>query len=135
MDVVSFSVTQFQYFILVLFRVAGMIMVAPFFGSLSIPKKIKVALALVIAVAVFPAVAKPDFALPSTLSGYLVAAVGESTIGIILGFAATMVFAGIQLAGHFIGQEMGLTLANVIDPNTFQQVTVISGLNNHGYQP
>ncbi|MHC4660959.1 MAG: flagellar biosynthetic protein FliR [Planctomycetota bacterium] len=126
MDIVSFSVTQFQYFTLVFFRVAGMMTIAPFFGSMSTPKRVKVALALVIALAIFPIVPRPNVALPGALSGFLTAAVAECTVGIVLGFAATLIFAGIQLAGHFVGQEMGLTLANVVDPTTFEQITVVT---------
>ncbi|TET32150.1 MAG: flagellar biosynthetic protein FliR [Planctomycetota bacterium] len=126
MDFVTFTVTQFQFFILVLFRIAGMMTIAPFFGSMNIPRPVKIGLALLISLAIFPIVPKPDVALPGALSGYLLAAVAECSIGIVLGFAATLVFAGIQLAGHFIGQEMGLTLANVVDPTSFEQVTVVT---------
>jgi len=126
MDVVSFSVTQFQYFILVLFRVGGMMTIAPFFGSLAIPRNVKVMLALVVSVAIFPVVRRPDVALPGSLSGYLAAAIAECAVGLVLGFAGTLVFAAIQLAGHFVGQEMGLTLANVVDPTTFEEITVVT---------
>jgi len=125
-DFVNFTVTQFQFFILVLFRVAGMMTIAPFFGSMNIPRPVKIALALMISIVIFPIVQRPDIALPGTLSGYLIAGVAECSIGIVLGFAATLTFAGIQLAGHFVGQEMGLTLANVVDPTSFAQVTVVT---------
>lgn len=45
----------------------------------------------------------------------------EAMIGIMLGFIAYVIMAAIQIAGGFIDFQMGLAIANVIDPQTGTQ--------------
>jgi flagellar biosynthetic protein FliR len=47
-------------------------------------------------------------------------------IGITIGFAARLVFAGIQISGEILGFQMGFSFASVVDPLTNIQVPVIS---------
>jgi len=51
---------------------------------------------------------------------------GEVLIGVLLGFASRLVFAGIQLAGQLIGFQMGFSIVNIIDPVTSTQVSIIA---------
>ena len=51
---------------------------------------------------------------------------GEVLIGVTIGFAARILFAGIQFAGNMIGLQMGLAIANVIDPISSAQVSIMA---------
>ena len=42
--------------------------------------------------------------------------------------AARLILAGIQMAGDMIGFQMGLSIANIIDPMTSEQVSIITEL-------
>ena len=101
-------------FVLVFFRLAGMMVFAPLFGSAKIPKRVKVLLVLVLALGVTPAVQ------PATLPGttWLLAAAiaGEMAFGLAMGMALSLVFVAAQWAGELIGQQMGLNLSEVFDP-------------------
>jgi flagellar biosynthetic protein FliR len=66
--------------------------------------------------------------LSTDLGVFLVAVAMEVTVGILIGLIASMIFMAVQLAGQLIDQELGLSLANVIDPITNQQVSVIGQL-------
>ncbi len=55
---------------------------------------------------------------------------GEILLGLAIGISAKLIFAGIQLAGQLAGFQMGLALANVIDPATSQQVPLLAQLYN-----
>jgi flagellar biosynthetic protein FliR len=51
---------------------------------------------------------------------------GEVMIGITLGLAGRLVFAGVQLAGQLAGFIMGFAIVNVFDPITSTQVSIIA---------
>jgi flagellar biosynthetic protein FliR len=47
-------------------------------------------------------------------------------IGLTIGFVAQILFAGIQLGGEIIGQQMGLNFATIFDPQNAHQVSLIA---------
>ncbi len=47
-------------------------------------------------------------------------------IGFLLGLSIRLIFAGIQLAGEFIGFQMGFGMAHVIDPQSGTDTTLIA---------
>jgi len=49
---------------------------------------------------------------------------GEAFLGILLGFAAALPFAGIRMAGELVGVQMGFGIASVFDPRQEQQISV-----------
>ena len=49
-------------------------------------------------------------------------------LGVAIGLVAQMVFAGVQLAGELAGYQMGLAIANVIDPDSSAQIPMVSQL-------
>ncbi|MBA2721306.1 MAG: flagellar biosynthetic protein FliR, partial [Methylibium sp.] len=66
----------------------------------------------------------PVIALDSALA--LEAVVQQVLIGLSLGFAARIVFAGIEYAGELIGLQMGLNFASFFDPIAASQSTAVS---------
>jgi len=54
--------------------------------------------------------------LPTDLGLLGAAVVSELMIGLVFGFCLTALFAALELAGLMIGQQMGLSLAEVFDP-------------------
>jgi flagellar biosynthetic protein FliR len=54
--------------------------------------------------------------------------VGEVIIGVIIGLAGRLAFAGVQIAGQLIGFQMGFAVVNVFDPITSEQVSIIAQL-------
>jgi flagellar biosynthetic protein FliR len=102
-------------FVLVLLRVSGLMLAAPIFGSNAIPRRLKVALAMVVALAVFPLVG-PRVMSNVTLADTLIGAVGEMMIGLVIGLGMGIVFLGAELAGALIGQQAGLALGQVFNP-------------------
>jgi flagellar biosynthetic protein FliR len=109
-------------FLLALTRVSGMVFLAPVFGSPALPAKVKALLALLLAMIFFPMLRGP---VPSwDLGGLLLAAGGELAVGMAIGFAASLLFAGVHLAGQIVDQELGLQGANLLDPSSEETVTI-----------
>jgi len=72
-----------------------------------------------------PVVYNPAVGLPTTLVAMTIAVVRELSVGFVIGFAVSLIFVGLQLAGRLTGQVMGLGLANVINPFSESQVSII----------
>src|SRR5207249_127270 len=112
--------------LLVLARVAGLVLAAPVLGHLLVPVRVRMALAAILAAALVPAVGAAPFTPPADLwsLGGMVAA--ESALGVLLGLVAQFIFAGVQLGGQLAGIQMGFGIANLIDPQSHAQVTIIA---------
>ena len=111
-------------FALVVFRVLGLLVTAPLFGSGAIPAKLKVCFAFAVSATVFPLVA-PTVPAEITLHTALLGVFGEMIIGLIMGLTVSMVMVGVQMAGMLIGQQAGIALASAIDPTQNEQSTVV----------
>ena len=101
-------------FVLVFFRLAGMMLFAPLFGSTRIPRRVRALLVLILALGVTPAVEPAS--LPSSTWRLAMVIGGEMAFGLAMGMALSLVFVAAQWAGELIGQQMGLNLSEVFDP-------------------
>ncbi len=126
MDFVTFTLIQWKIFVLILIRIGGMISTAPFFGSPLFPASARIAFILVLTLILFPVLPVDAGRLPDTMGEYLLVVFLEAAIGIVFGLAATLVFAGVQLGGQMMDQQIGFALANVIDPITQTQQSILS---------
>jgi len=102
-------------FVLVFFRMAGMCLTAPLFGSARIPRRVRVLFAMAISLGMMPSIAVPA-ALPQSTWDLSAGIAGELLFGLAMGTALNFVFIAVQWAGEIIGQQMGLGLGQVFDP-------------------
>ncbi len=116
---------QIPVFVLVLFRIGGIITVGPLMGMPSIPSRVRLMLALVLSMAVFPMVDKIDW-VPNSWAAITLGVGGEMLIGITMGFVVTLTFTGIQLGAEIVSQQMGLSMARMVDPMSGVSTTVLS---------
>ncbi|MGA9643594.1 MAG: flagellar biosynthetic protein FliR [Terriglobales bacterium] len=107
-------------------RVSGLMMTAPFLGSVAVPPRIKAGLALLLTVFLAPLVPVPESALGAGDAVLLLG--GEFAIGFILGFTMQLIFDGVLLAGQTCGVQMGYSLASVLNPDSQADSTVLSTL-------
>jgi flagellar biosynthesis protein FliR len=115
-------------FLLVLFRLLGVVAFAPFFSSATIPGNVKIVLGLAITLCVWnvvPGIRGSAIHTVPTLPGLVVAIAGEMTVGLMIGIMLAAVFSGIQMGAHLVSQQMGLSLAAVYDPAFEDQSTII----------
>lgn len=115
----------FLVFTLVLFRMGGFVVFAPFLGSRNIPGAMKAVLSVALALLLFPAARGAGVVPPRDLGGFVACAAAETAVGVLFGFVSSLLFVGVQLGGHIIGQKMGFAMANVVDPFTEAEVTLI----------
>jgi flagellar biosynthetic protein FliR len=126
------SLPQLVTFTLVLARVCGLFVLAPLFGARIAPVRARAGLAFFLAVAMLP-LSPPDAGAAAAAGGglaFAAAAALETGIGTAIGLVAQLVFGAIQLAGQLIGIQIGIGLANLIDPQTQEHITSLAQWQN-----
>lgn len=106
-------------------RILALIAVAPVLGNRVVPARVKIGLAILIAVVASPVLPAPPKVSIDSYAGFALIA-RELLIGISLGFAVRVVFAAIEMAGEIVGLQMGLSFAGYIDPVSGGTGNVIS---------
>jgi flagellar biosynthetic protein FliR len=113
-------------FALAAIRLTGVFLVAPIFGHTLLPVRVRAALAVAVA---WACAANWGAELPPLETAPLVwAAVREALIGLTLGFATSLVFAGFSLLGEFASIQGGLGAATVLDPSSGASSVVLTAL-------
>lgn len=125
-DVFGLSQAQFETLLLVFVRTSTMLFVFPIFSARQIPLMVRIGLAGVISFLLFRAL--PTTPAATDIGGLVAAIFSQVVIGLIVGFVAYLVFMGVQFAGEILDIQIGFAVANVISPQTQQQVTVIGEL-------
>jgi flagellar biosynthetic protein FliR len=105
-------------------RLSGLMLFAPYFGSVAIPPRVKAILVLALTLLLFPTVGQNIGTHPITEWPLLVFM--EFLIGIGMGIATNVVFEAVQMAGQVLGVQMGYSLVNILDPQTQVDTTVVA---------
>lgn len=126
----AYWLDQFHIFLLVLLRVSALLVVAPIFGHRLYLARAKVGMAFMISLVIFPTVADGGLDIPEGFLPYAFVLVREILMGIVLGFSVLLLFIGIQFAGQLAGLQMGFGIVNVIDPQSYEQISIIGQFLN-----
>ncbi len=120
--------------VLVLFRLTGLFVLAPVLGSVAIPARIRILWAVALSLCVYPVLlGRPGAAaLVTPLVGHEfslwtlpVAVAMELLIGLLIGYGANLAMMALQVAGHVADQQVGLGLASIFNPELNDQTGVI----------
>ena len=98
-------------------RVLALLASLPVFSQRSVPMRVKVALALLIALAAQASLPEMP-GTPLDSAGAVLLVLQQVLIGTALGFAVRSVFSAVELAGEVIGLQSGLNFAGFFDPTT-----------------
>jgi flagellar biosynthetic protein FliR len=112
----DFAIQQVWQFVVVLVRTAAILSALPLLGGRSVPSRIKIGMAVIIAILLSPVV---TFVLPPNWlePGNLVIALGaELLVGLVLGMAMCLIMTAVELAGSVMGFQVGFAMAGVLDP-------------------
>ncbi len=130
---IDFTTLQLEHWIGLVFwpfiRILALLSAAPVFSATQVPIQVRVGLALLISVAIAPAL--PPMPAVHFLSGEgFILLIQQILIGTALGFAVTVIFSVIQFAGSVISLQMGLGFSSFFDPTTGVQVPTLSNFLN-----
>ena len=111
-------------------RVLAVFTVAPVFSLRSVPMRVKVGLAFLIALCAQGVLGdQPVISVNGTAA--LGAVAQQLAVGLAIGFAVRLVFAAVELAGEVIGLQMGLNFASFFDPSANAQISAVARFFSH----
>lgn len=115
-------------FLLVFVRMSAFFVAAPFFSIKGVPNRFKIALAFIMALISFQYVpVNMQIAMDLT---FILHVCKEALVGVILGYICELMFVAVQVAGGLMDMQMGLAMANVIDPKTGAYIPVTGNFKN-----
>ncbi|MCR4962089.1 MAG: flagellar biosynthetic protein FliR [Lachnospiraceae bacterium] len=121
----TFSLTELEFFLLILMRVATFMYVAPFFSTNNTPKRVKVAFSVLVAYMLYRLMPGGSESIEySTVFGYAVLVLKEALTGLLIGYGANICTLILNLAGHISDMETGLSMVTIFDPTTRENVTI-----------
>ena len=108
--------------LLVLVRLSGLVVFAPFFSSPAIAPRIKAGFVFSIAVLLAPVVA----AVPNANTSLDMSSVlGELGVGVLLGLSLMLLNETLMFAGTLLGMQFSFSLVNLMDPNSMIETPVL----------
>jgi len=102
-------------------RLGGLLLIAPVFAARAVPTRIRVAVLIVLTVALHP------WAAASSTAGVLtpVALFGETVVGLVIGLGAAVFLGAAETAGEWMAVQMGLAGATTINPLSTESTPVV----------
>ncbi len=126
----SYSLIDFEYFLMIMVRIASFLFTAPLFGMSGVPNRVKIGLALFLSILLYQILPQETLSYVD-IFGFSVIVIKEAVTGLLLGFAANICTYIVSLAGTFIDQNIGLSMAAEFDPITQQQAAITGNLYNN----
>lgn len=119
---------MFILFSLIVMRMSGAIAFNPVFGRTNIPSAAKGALVFVLSLMLYVGFDGTLVQEPRTMLEYGFMLVKELLFGFILGFGMELVFLIVRFASAVMDFSMGLSMAQIYDPQYNTQMTITSGI-------
>ncbi|MEM6853556.1 MAG: flagellar biosynthetic protein FliR, partial [Planctomycetota bacterium] len=130
--------------LMVLFRLTGIFLLAPVFGSATIPRTVKVFMIVALSLCVYPMLMSKGHTAAGSLGGFIgTNAAGQLTLslwnlipivavellmGYVIGYCASLPLFAMQIGGQVIDQQMGIAAGGVFNPDLDAEVGVIGQL-------
>jgi flagellar biosynthetic protein FliR len=122
----SIPIGQLYAFLFLFTRASGIFIFTPFLGNFLVPVSVRILLSLSIGYLLSLASALPQIPTEMGLASLTLGLAGELAVGMVIGFAAHCIFAGLQYAGQLLGFQVGLSFVNTVDPQTSNRSTTLS---------
>jgi flagellar biosynthetic protein FliR len=99
---------------------------APILNDQVIPPAVKIGFTVLLSLVFYPVVARPVIPAHFNLVDLILLIAGEVAVGLMIGFTAQLLFAGVTMAGEIIGFQMGVSMAHVFDPAFNTQTSLVA---------
>ncbi len=127
----EFSLYTFEYFLMILVRVASFVYIAPFFGMNNTPNRVKVGFSACLAIILYQVVDPKETLVYSGVIEFAIIVLKEGITGLLIGFAANICNSIVVFSGKVIDMEIGLAMANMFDPTTKTQSGLTGTMYNY----
>lgn len=127
----EFSLFTFEYFLMILVRIASFVFIAPFFGMRNVPARIKIGASLMIAILMYQTVLPKETLEYAGIFDYSIIVIKEGITGLLIGLAANICNSIVLLSGKIIDMDIGLAMAQVFDPVNNAMSGITGNLYNY----
>jgi flagellar biosynthesis protein FliR len=124
----SLLVGRFLLFTLVLARTGGLVMTAPIFGHRAIPLRVRVLLAVALSLLVTSVSLGTSLPPIDGLGALGLLLANEALVGALLGIGVSILLSGVQVTGQLAAQLSGVSLGEVFNPESGENISAISQL-------
>ncbi len=124
----TWPLEQLKIFMLILMRVTSILFFMPALGTRNIPAISKIGLSIMISLILLPLVKIDTQNFPQETIALLIFLLKEILLGMVLGLSIKFILAGVQAGGHLAGFNLGFTMAQIVDPQSGFQETVLTQL-------
>jgi flagellar biosynthesis protein FliR len=118
------ALTEVLGFLLVVCRVGGLFVLAPGFSAAMIPNRIKLMLAMALALAMVP-IAVHGQTVPLDAGDYVMLMLKELGVGLIFAFPMALVGAAVQAGASLLDTLIGFSFSSILDPVNNQQTAIL----------
>ena len=118
------ALTEVLGFLLVVCRVGGLFLLAPGFSATMIPNRIKLMLAMALALAMMP-IAVHGQTVPLDAGDYVMLMLKEIGVGLIFAFPMALVGAAVQAGASLLDTLIGFSFSSILDPVNNQQTAIL----------
>ena len=115
-------------FALVVMRISGAIVGNPVFGRTNFPARARACMIVALSVLLYQSTDGTFYRTPGSMVEYMVMLLGELLFGLVISFAMELSFMVVRFASSVMDYCMGLSMAQIYDPQYGTQSTVSSGL-------
>ncbi|MCL2019935.1 MAG: flagellar biosynthetic protein FliR [Oscillospiraceae bacterium] len=112
--------------LLVFARISGIFVFNPILGRQNVPMRIRVAMAIAFAVCTLAGMGSTTGFIPQGVPSFVFILLSEAFIGLVFGFFVNMIMTILLYAGHSTDAQIGLMMANIMDPATGIQMPVFA---------
>lgn len=120
----SFSIEELEYFLLVVVRITCFLFTAPFFSMNNTPRRVKIGLGIFVAYLIYSATLPHESIPYETVWEYATIVLKEAMAGMLVGLGASICNSIVLYAGRIVDMEIGLAMANQMDPTTREQSSI-----------
>jgi flagellar biosynthetic protein FliR len=104
-----------------------MVVFAPVFGHSAVPVRLRLLIGAAMGLAAVGRLPRP-VALPGSSFDLMMGLGCEFLIGAAIGYAARLIFTGVELGAFHVSSQMGLALADVVDPTKADSPSAVRGV-------
>ncbi len=97
-------------------RASGLVLLAPVFGSRTVPAPVRVGLAGMIALGLAPVIQPAVGPPPTEWVPLIMRLVGEALIGLVMGYGVSLIIGAAVMAGELLDQIMGFGMIQILNP-------------------
>ncbi len=129
----SFSFYDLEYFLLIFVRVSMFVYIAPFFSMTNTPRNVRVLLSLFISYLLYNVLTPAPAVITDSLVELALIVIKEAVTGLLIGLSANICVSILSFAGTIADMETGLSMVQILDPATRQNISITGGIYNYSF--